>query len=363
MIDLFAFRILSFHKVKENSMIDNNCEFILSHFKGQEFIYPRSIMTSKTNGQVFVENKKEMLKYFTSAHNIDCRINGYPQFNDIDKSPPSPTFIFIDLDLSLCSVCKYPLRKLDYILDQTLKKIKTEINGHPTVLWTGGGYHIYQPIKIVADDGKKQTLNDFKEIKDYTPYIKNDLTTEFIRFAEKYLTNSRGDPRHNPSVNSCLIRIPETVNSKCSETVKIIEAWNGIEAIANSITLPFIEHLEQLKSEIENLKDRNNKINSNESKSRINWIEKLLATPIGDHRYYCLWHILIPYLLNIKKLSKLDVIEIITQWLDKCSKIETVKWRYPERIEEQLKYDKGYPPISLENLKKENFELYRLIGN
>jgi hypothetical protein len=342
-------------------MINNSCEFILSHFKGQEFMYPRSIMTSKTNGQVFVENKEEMVKYFTSARNIDCRINGYPRYTDLDKGPPSPTFIFIDLDLSLCSVCKYPIRKLDYILGQTLKKIKEEINGQPSVLWTGGGYHIYQPIKIVTKEGKRQALKDFKEIQDYTSYIRNDLTTEFIRFVGKYLTNDKGDPKHNPSVSSCLIRIPETVNSKHNETVKIVQPWNGIEAIANSITLPFMDHLKQLKYEFEDLNERKTKIKFNEHKSRIIWIEKLLATPIGDHRYYCLWHILIPYLVNIKKLSKVDVIDRITQWLDECSKVETVKWRYPETIEEQLRYDKGYPPISLENLKKENFELYRLL--
>lgn len=344
-------------------MNDNSCEFILSHFKGQEFIYPRSIMTSKTNGQVIVENKEEMFRHFTSALNIDCRINGYPHYTDIDWNPPSPTFIFIDLDLSLCSVCKYPIRKLDYILDQTLKKIKEEINGHPSVLWTGGGYHIYQPIKIVTDDGRKQPLKDFKQIVNYTPYIRNDLTTEFIRFAEKYFTNSKGDPKHNPSVNSCLIRIPETINSKSNETVKIVQPWNGIEVIANSTILPFIEYLKQLKYEFEKSNERKNKVNFNEHKSKINWIEKLLATPIGDQRYYCLWHILIPYPYNIKKLSKHDVVDIITQWLNECNKIETVKWRYPERIEEQLGYDKGYPPISLENLKKENFELYRLLMN
>lgn len=341
-------------------MIDNSCEFILSHFKGQEFMYPRSIIASKTNGQVIVKNKEEMFKYFTFARNIDCRINGYPHYTDIDGRTPSPTFIFIDLDLSLCSVCKYPIRKLDYILDQTLKKIKEEINGHPSVLWTGGGYHIYQPIKIVTDDRKEHPMKGFKAIGGHAPYIRNDLTTEFIRFAEKYFTNSKGDPKHNPSVNSCLIRIPETLNSKSNETVKLVQRWNGIEAIANSITLPFIEQVKQLKYEFENLNERKTKINFNEHKTRINWIEKLLTTPIDDRRYYCLWHILIPYLYNIKKLSKHDVIDIITQWLDECSKVDAVKWRYPERIDEQLGYDKGYPPISLENLK-ENFELYRLL--
>jgi hypothetical protein len=49
--------------------------------------------------------------------------------------------------------------------------------------------------------------------------------------------------------------------------------------------------------------------------------------------------------------------------LDECNKLNKVKCRYPQRIKEQLRYDKGYPPISLENLKKENFHLYQLLQN
>ena len=122
--------------------------------------------------------------------------------------------------------------KLDYILKQTLRKIKEEINGYPTVLWTGCGYHIYQPIKIVKKDQEEQPLEGIKEIQGFIPYVRNDLTTEFIRFAAKYL-NGKEDPKHNASINSYLIRVPETVNSKYNQSVRIIQKWDGTEAIAN----------------------------------------------------------------------------------------------------------------------------------
>ena len=35
----------------------------------------------------------------------------------------------------------------------------------------------------------------------------------------------------------------------------------------------------------------------------IEWIEKLLKTPINNFRKYCRWRILCPYLINIKKTS------------------------------------------------------------
>lgn len=339
---------------------EDHVHFILSHFKSQEFLFPRPIMTTATNGQVFVDSASQMFEFFKESNFVDCRINGYPIYHKDERYNLYPSFIFIDLDLSLCSACKYPIRKLDYILKQTLEKIKEEINGHPTVLWTGGGYHIYQPIRITTKDNEKQSLENFSEFNEFIPFLRNDLTTEFIRFAAKYFTNNKEDPKHNPSIYSCLIRIPGTINSKYNEEVKIIQKWDGIEVTANALVLPFMDHLIQLKIEAEEFRKREDKSIIKDNK-KIIWIDKLLETPIADHRYFCLWHILIPYLVNIKGLSENEVISILTEWLDKCNKVNRVRWRYPQRIKEQLKYDKGYPPISLENLKKENFELYKLL--
>lgn len=62
-------------------------------------------------------------------------------------------------------------------------------------------------------------------------------------------------------------------------------------------------------------------------------------------------------------MQKEEVNYILTEWLDKYNKLYKVRWNYPHRIKEQLRYNKGYPPISFENLKKENFELYKLLQN
>jgi len=48
-----------------------------------------------------------------------------------------------------------------------------------------------------------------------------DLTSRFMQFAEDYLTNKKGNPQHNPTVNSCLVRIPGTFDSKCGQTVRL----------------------------------------------------------------------------------------------------------------------------------------------
>jgi hypothetical protein len=62
-------------------------------------------------------------------------------------------------------------------------------------------------------------------------------------------------------------------------------------------------------------------------------------------------------------VQKEEVNYILAEWLDKSNKFYKVRRNYPKRIKEQLRYNKGYPPISFENLKKENFELYKLLQN
>lgn len=71
-------------------------------------------------------------------------VNAYPAFtkyDGINRTPP--TFLMIDIDLK-----DFTLKdKLDRAINRILKKIKTTTRGHPTVLWTGDGYHIYQPME------------------------------------------------------------------------------------------------------------------------------------------------------------------------------------------------------------------------
>ena len=105
--------------------------------------------------------------------------------------------------------------KLDEILQKTLRKIKETIGGCPTVLDTGNGYHIYQPIDSII-------LDDINELKEFTHFDKYYLSNKFLKFAAQYFTDGHSDPQHNPTVNSCLIRIPGTINSKCNKEVSVV---------------------------------------------------------------------------------------------------------------------------------------------
>jgi hypothetical protein len=60
------------------------------------------------------------------------------------KNRQMPNFIFIDLDLF-----RFNSRDaLDIALTSVLKNITEKFRGaHPTLIWSGNGYHIYLPIQ------------------------------------------------------------------------------------------------------------------------------------------------------------------------------------------------------------------------
>jgi hypothetical protein len=66
-----------------------------------------------------------------------------------------------------------------------------------------------------------------------------DQTSKFMQFAEEFLANKKGDPQHNPSVNSCLVRVPGTMNSKCAQEVKVIQRWDGQRPAINYLLRDF----------------------------------------------------------------------------------------------------------------------------
>ena len=186
--------------------IEQGLDFILSHF--QEPIFPRKIMTKKLGYQVEVFNKEETLQYFKSSNYEDCRINAYPPFTEyqgINRTPIS--FLMVDLDLKDFDrheeedSQKKGKAVLERALNKTLEKIKETIGGgNPTVLWTGNGYHIYQPVSGFI-------LEEYETFYKFTKYLDKDLTSMFIQFAEEYFTDYTADHLHNPTVKSCLLLI------------------------------------------------------------------------------------------------------------------------------------------------------------
>jgi hypothetical protein len=100
-------------------------------------------MTKALSYQKETFNVKEALEYFKASNYEDCRINAYPSFTKYDGiNRTSPSFLMIDIDLKDFATKD----KLDRAFNRILKRIESKMHGHPAVLWTGNGYHIYQPM-------------------------------------------------------------------------------------------------------------------------------------------------------------------------------------------------------------------------
>src|ERR671939_196504 len=84
---------------------------------------------------------------------------------------------------------------------------------------------MYQPVSGFI-------LEEYETLYEFTKYFDKDLTSMFIQFAEEYSTDYAADRLHNPTVKSCLVRIPGSLNSKRinkgqDAEVKIIQKWDG----------------------------------------------------------------------------------------------------------------------------------------
>jgi hypothetical protein len=328
-------------------------------------------MTYKTGGQVSVFSKEEIFKKCQEAGFIDCRINAYPEYTEYQRLVRHPpNFIFIDLDSSKFKNSK---KKLDNALENTLNNIRY-LGAKPTVIWSGNGYHIYLPIEAMVLDQEDIFSKDkfpclFSDY--YSKYSGYSVSELFLKFAKDHLTNGKADLKHHPKYKTCLIRFPNTYNSKNIKTgltleeskVRLVQKWDGRRIPIQLLLMDFRrwitqEELDQ-KRKIRMLKSRDN---ISKKTDRILWIEKLLQTPLEDHRKYCLLHILVPYLVNVKRLPPEDVSRVVSSWLSICNMVKPLDFDPSREIKNRIRYVRDFKPMSLAKLQRENYELYRILA-
>ena len=113
-----------------------------------------------------------------------------------------------------------------------------------------------------------------------------------MKFAEYFLINSKDGHQHNHTINSCLVRIPGGINSKCGQVVKVVQLWDGQRLAIQYLLRQFrrwliderIEQRRRLDSKVARVKTIN-------SVMTIWWIEKILQTAIDDYRKFAVWYI------------------------------------------------------------------------
>jgi hypothetical protein len=303
-------------------------------------------------------DKGEALYYYKVALYEDCRISAF------GINQKNPDLIFIEIDAKDFR----SRRAFEMALKKTLKRIKQKLNGaHPAVNWSGRGYHVIQPIYCPVN---LDTIDKFAALVD-----DKDVNKAFLQFGASYLSDNKKDSCNHPSLKSCQLRIPGSINSKCRDMgidgeVKIVQRWDGFRP---DYSLLFGSFYAYLVGEYEKERSRYRDY-ADASGSRhyapgvdygpIGWIEKLLRTPINDYRHHTRNLILVPYLVLTRGITDVEkVTEIVMEWADKCAELRRLE---PSRREFQKETRKRFyvvmrdriPHMELETLKEKNSKLH-----
>jgi hypothetical protein len=229
-------------------------------------------------------------------------------------------------------------------------------------LFTGGGYHIYQPVNCPT---ALENITEFQKFE--------KPSQEFLRFAKDNLSNGKADKNNNPSFKSCLLRIPGSINSKYDAEVKIVQKWNKvrppiprefIEEFRTYLIQKKIDEKEHRQKMLLKLKRQQNNYKNNTPTNNRNyyeWIHKrILSKPCPDYRKIIVNLILAPYLVVIKKLSYEESYHIINEWLQKCDLLRKLDFNARSFVNTAFAtaYKKQIPPMSIITLKKNYNDLY-----
>jgi hypothetical protein len=202
----------------------------------------------------------------------------------------------------------------------------------------------------------------------YNSRFGSNPSQKFLRFAEWLLSNGKCDPQHNGTVSlrNCMLRIPNTINSKNGQMVRIVQKWNGYQPSIKLYLEDFYVHLccqrlAEMKKRRYELRRRNGKSMYPNRGRSIQWIENLLRIPITDYRKLVVWRVLAPYLKNKRGLTYDESYSIICDWLDKCSEVKKLDFNSHYKVKEALDNSNRFLPISKDKLENENYGLYLLL--
>jgi hypothetical protein len=361
------------------SSIEEGLDFTLSHFKPPYF--PRRISTRVTaltgQWQTVVRSREEALAKYYESDGLDCRISAYPYPIPVTKGGINmqTTDIFLaDQDMKDFKTKK----SFDEAMQQTLRNFKDKLHGaNPSVIWSGGGLHYLQPLD--ADIVLEFEKSVFSKFADLGP------SRRLMQYAEMLVTDGYGDQRHQDSVsfNNCMFRIPWSYNSKyCTKNdigevvaltpqsqVKIVQPWDGYRPNIRYLLEDYWTYLIQIRNDeaLERLRQEQKRIRfeirypdryQRQRPNKMDWIESLYRLALDDFREYCTTFILVPYFVNIRRLSLSETSDLVMDWLDRCRSKKRLNWDTRRKVKDVLHRVGRYQPRTPTTIRQENPPLY-----
>jgi hypothetical protein len=254
------FSILSSRQQQQESerarkeTIRKGIKFILSHFKKP--IFPRTTTSRSTTydgPQIkVVYNEKEMFRTYEQSKFIDCRVSMYRSSYATEEYHDDENLKLQMVDLIIIDICKpIFMRESAQIkaLYAILQAIKGTLTGKPTILWSMGSFHIYQPIE-------PQTPEQIKKFIDYIIRQYPELQL-ILGFQEQRLSGIYNSYQQVQLYNPSMLLIPGTFNSNVEkrkdEEIMLIQKWDGyrpriVSPIFDSSINPYIRYDHQAES-------------------------------------------------------------------------------------------------------------------
>jgi len=155
-----------------------------------------------------------------------------------------------------------------------------------------------------------------------------------------------------------MLRVPGTYNSKNNTVVKIIQKWDNNRPRITMFLGSFCAYLKDQNLKEQRFLRQNAAIMISSNTENIQWIERLLQTAVSDGRKYCIWRIVVPYLLNRKHMLVEQSRNTVIEWLNRCVKIARLDFVAGSKIDYALRHVGKYGPVHPETLRKEHTALY-----
>jgi len=209
---------------------------------------------------------------------------------------------------------------------------------------------------------------------DFVPIVKEDPLYTLQVFAKKVSKelNVEFDWQIYSSVRK-LSRVPLTIHEKTIRyCVPVLPFWSLEEILKESSQpqrfVPLeIRTSERLKEALLAVRERKHRSARPQGKgSSLSWIEQLLQHPVEDGRHRLLWHVLAPYLINVKKLSPDQAEKVLQEYFEKCNAVRSLEpssYSFKRLIRYYLKSAEkhGYPPWRLETIERQDPQLAQTV--
>jgi hypothetical protein len=269
--------------------------------------------------------------------------------------------------------------------DKTYANFQDGLGANPTQICSGNGYHFYNP----------QFSNPIEAIGQFKKFSQYKLSRDFLRFEEQFMTDGKADPAHSLGLafGNTVLRIPHSFNSKLVQfdgswriinippesEVRVVKGryWDDIRreidpilpdyytSLQDKVSMDLDEQLDRIKKRTAAKRPRGNYKgrykDRYKGKHKLDWIERLLDTPLDDYRKYTTKFIIVPYLANIRRLSREDTWDITSTWLNECDLKCSLRFNIDRKINEALDKVDDYLPQGRDKLRTELTPLYTLL--